>query len=63
MEVTGRKVSWEIATVRVGGGNENRAVVVGGVGEGTKQEKFQRLRARWSLIYRGGPVTVCCTIL
>lgn len=36
MEVTGRKVSWEIATVRVGDGNENRA---GGVGEGTKQGK------------------------
>ncbi len=30
MEVTGRKVSWEIATVQAGGGNGNRAVVVGG---------------------------------
>ncbi len=30
MEVTGRKVSWEIVTVQAGGGNGNRAVVVGG---------------------------------
>lgn len=34
MEMTGRKVSWEIAAVWVGGGNGNRAVVVGEGGGG-----------------------------
>jgi len=33
MEVTGRKVSWEITAVRVGDGNEKWS------GEGTKQGK------------------------
>lgn len=39
-------MSWEIATVRVGGGNENRAVVVGGVGEGTKLEKIPEAQSQ-----------------
>lgn len=38
-------MSWELATVRVGGGNENRAVV-GGVGEGTKQEKIPEAQSQ-----------------